>query len=777
MVASYVKTKFDIGLTRYSGVTVGFMLRQKNGVPQYGEFDSKFLADQFFSGSPDQTYQDPEKEIPLSQDDWRDSLGLKYFESTEPKRYFQSVGMDMRFRNMAIAGWQPTAVTNPTNPAPLTVPNNGMETPDVNWSIGGGNSTFNTVIYRSGTQSLRIGNGTGTDTREGFQLLSGWKPGYQYKLEGWVRTDPSVVAAIVLHDGISGTAVNITSTNTFGQFNTSHTVAYTATKLNAILRAYTGGAAGDAFFDDITIPMAQTNVVHNGVSVAAIDFNGNQYRSFGKVIAKLAANGSAFDFVYQLPVNVSSVEKFIDNMLYIAQNTGATYYKMNTAEGFSVAGYSAQTNFYQYFKALHTANPTLYGNDSGNTIRTCLTPNNANSWSSQTTVGSIEQNITGIIAAAGTPYIMKEDMPYYLDSVGAVQNDLAPELATEESATSGKNAYVWQNKIYIPAGNQTLLESDSGVNQYLNPSDYCTELAKFSGRIQALASDHRYLFAILNAYPNVEVIAGRDESIDGSTSWRWHSIAEIPIDGCESAFVSTVYQKRLWITSTNGAQPVYYIPLPTGYGDILNDVNRKFKSGGYFHTPYLHGDFRYDDKGYIKLTAVLGHTFNTGRYFEAHYRTLSNSSWTDLGDLKGSATSMISTLYFPANTFNPMTQLNFCANTDDINISPVLLGYNLQAILYPERRKTFACIVRASDEIQLKDSTTDSGSQRVIVATLDEIRDAKWPITFYDIDGSSHSVKVLPLPSGTPWRQPVKIEQDRTIEWEYNLLLQEVTTS
>lgn len=376
--------------------------------------------------------------------------------------------------------------------------------------------------------------------------------------------------------------------------------------------------------------------------------------------------------------------------------------------------------------------------------------------------------------------MMKEDKPYYLDAAGAVQDDLAPELENGTSPESGKYAYVWENKLYTQAGAQVLVEIDGSTITYLNPSDYCTDLQDFSGRVDGIASMDRWLFILVrNEGDNRNtIVAGRREAISGSTSWVWHPQEAISMANAQGIFTSDIYQKRLYITTTNTSEPLRYLPLPKGYGDLPEDDNRDFKSGGYFWTPYMHGNFKGDSKAYYKLITTLGHAYNTNRYFEAHYRTLENTAWTKIGDAKGTEQTMLNTLYIPLDgaeeePVTTMLQLNFCANTDDSLETPILLDYDIRSILRPPKRNIIVCTVRVSDDI-MDAGGIISGQAGEFIEALDEARGAKWPVTFYDIRGEEKTVTFLPLPSGTPRYYPVKDEKDKHIEWHYNLMLQEV---
>ncbi|KKL15946.1 hypothetical protein LCGC14_2500560, partial [marine sediment metagenome] len=219
-----------------------------------------------------------------------------------------------------------------------------------------------------------------------------------------------------------------------------------------------------------------------------------------------------------------------------------------------------------------------------------------------------------------------------------------------------------------------------------------------------------------------------------------------------------------------------YIPLPVGYGDVTAEANRSFLTSTYFTTPKLHGGFKSDDKGFYILTLGLGHDFDTDIYYEGHYWKTDDSTWTDIGDFKGTSSDRYPVIYIPADSSsnNPVDkwiQFKFVAKTDDTQKAPVLLSYDCRAVLYPTARKIIACKVRCGKKVLSKIEGQPTASYEDTKDALDNLRTATWPITIKDLDGTSQTVKYLTLPGNTPIREPVLYEKGEVIEWVYNLLL------
>lgn len=782
MPSPFSPDKFDVGIVNTDAINVGFMLAKKAGAPVYAVFDDEYLALQFFTGEPGYANLPTERELAIRQVSWRAGFGLDVYNSDEPERYYNSRGMDMRFRGMGISGQAPVnASPNISFPIPIVV-DGGLEswvstTNLASWSeqSSSGSVQQSSVNVHGGTYSAKLYTNTPGGAKAGIsQILSGWHNalrGSPVVINVWVQQGAGSITAcnLEISDGINQTVAQFVSNTSYQLLTVNHVIAPTGTQINAHVGVLgSGGLQGNVFVDDFSLAFTPYK---SPASFA--DFNQKLFFSLGKHLIRMDATNGAFTVVnVGFPANITRIEPFVDASLYIAVNTVNAYSSINTGEILTTAG--AGVNTFQFFKTVFSATPNLYGNDGKNTIRSNPTPSNASSWTAQTTVSSNYDSITDLLSRSGALYIMKEDMPYYLDSTGAVKNDLAPKLAALRSATSGKNSHTDGDKIWIPAGSQSLLEEDSGVLTWRTPALFSTNLTEYSGRIAAVTSDDMYLYVVINGTGVCHVLAGRNETIGSSTQWVWHPIAEVPIAACETAYVSSVYQKRLWITSTTGE--VFYIPLYSDYGNPTNDINRAFATNVEIQTPWLHANFMDTVKAFPKIKALLGHPYNTSVFFNCQYKTLGNASWSVVKNLKGSATSMIATSFLP-QTSDTMIRFKFIANTAYTDKTPVLLGYNVLGLLYPPQRKIIACTIRCADEIYLRDGTSDVGSFSVIEAVISEAIKSQWPVTFYDIDGVQKYVKFLSLPSNVPRWTTVIDEKSRKPERHYALLLQEVELS
>ena len=111
----------DIGITRQDGTQVGLMLvkqedREGNEVPIYRTIYDSYLVNQFTT-APNFGATNPQEEIHIVGDSWREGFGL--YIATDGERYFSSIGCDLRFKDMVIAG--PTPMSASSTPTVLSV--------------------------------------------------------------------------------------------------------------------------------------------------------------------------------------------------------------------------------------------------------------------------------------------------------------------------------------------------------------------------------------------------------------------------------------------------------------------------------------------------------------------------------------------------------------------------------------------------------------------------------------------------------------------------------
>ncbi len=754
-MASFVRTKHDLGFLRQDGTTtVGLRIaRDKNGQPIYRSYDDEYLAQQMTQGLPGYENLPPEKELALVRDDWRGGFGQEY--DDEEKRYHDSVGSDGRFKNKFILGPKVTSIAAPTIPNP-TIVNADMEL-GTGWTGGVQSSTEK----HGGTYSWKLENVVGSiaayqniyDAQ--FRCIS-------VTMTAWVYGTGAGEIYIQVGDNVGST----NSGNNTGIGWEQLTVTHAVNKAATYVRLAASKVVNDAnpnYFDDVTATVS-TNAYAACASI--IKFNSLQYMGFGIGLFKLNGTGDGWTFLRNFPAAITCLEIFGAYLFIAIGNSNACWY-MDTSE--TITESTLANNTMKYLCTVKGTADTLWGSDTASSLRSTTNPlNGGTAWSSAKTIDSTTYSICELITRGNILYIRKQDRPFYLDSSGNVQC-LVHETEHLAVSLDGKKSATFLDDVFMQWGNQSLLWWDvsSSVFSWVSPAKYLTGLSAYTGVVQALAADEEYLYACCDNSTKAEILAGRNEEVDGITQWRWHPSQEITITGVQIAYVSTVYKKRLWITSTVGTEAVQYIPVTTQYGSIESDTDYTYLTGGYFISSWHHLNFKGDIKAFIKITLTQsGNTANI--YWGVSYKKLGDSSWTTIGNFTGATATQTKYIPVDASSNKPkstLMQFKFTATTNNTAVSPVLLAYDVRAVLYPTNRRIIETEVLAGDEVKAIDGSIDSGQGAVIKTAIEEARAATWPVDFYDLNwassGDTIAVKFLPTVAQPISKQisPAKIER------------------
>ncbi|KKN73884.1 hypothetical protein LCGC14_0396860 [marine sediment metagenome] len=778
--------QYDLSLVRTDTTTeVGFMLdKDKNGRLRYERVTDPQLAQQFFTGSPDLGKMEPQKEISINQANFEAGFGQEFYSSAGVNefRYYQSLGVDARFKNNLICGPKATAITLTDYSASIT--DGGLELWDdvntlTNWPFA---STFATLsreatTVRTGTYSAKISTQNDVNAYGEISQSLTWNNKYrdvEVKVSVYVyQKTTGATTVIKIYDGQgTTTGATIATTNSWAELTCTRTIDAAATELTIQIRTSYVSAAHIAYIDDIT----WSAPVH-GNPVAFAEFNNVWYMAYGDVLVKLNGTGNGWTFVWSSGgTTITDLEPFVDDNLYVCLgSTAAKYYYMNTSESFTQS--TLADGFAEYMADVRG---TMHKVVLANEIKKATDPTNAGSWGTAITVGSTYTDITDIIAEQDIVYIGKEDMAYYLDTS---DNDiaLAEEIQAMAKSKNCKNMIAWHRSVYVPLGESSLGEyASDGTWTWRSPTRFSTNLANFSGNIQALTGDEEHLFAILDNSANLEILAGQIKTVEGTDTFVWHPFQEITLTGAEVAGVTSVYKRRLWIASTASSDSVYYLPLPTKYGDVTGDTDMEFQTGGTLATSWYHSNLRADPKSYWSMT-VEGEGFDANNYITVDYQTYYTAltgTWTNLGNF---TTSPSQTRYFPTTgVTGRMIRFRFTIVTNSTSTTPKMTNFNCRGVWRPTRRSLVMAVVKLGDNIPTKNGTQPSENYQSMKDCIVEAYDQVEHNKFYDIDSvnatGSRTVKWVNVLYAR--EIDLKFTQGKLKpDSKYELLLEEITTS
>ncbi len=760
--------EYDLSIVKKDGSEIGLMLDlDKNGNKNYQRYDDPTLSQQYYVGRADYANLPPEKQMALIQVSWAAGYGLEFFDNEDDKRYYQSLGLDARFKNNILCGPKTSsiAVSAYTN----SITDGGLN----NWTDANNLTSWTKsatgtwlaqegTIKHGGTYSARV---NGTATRYFYQDLA-WDTKYRgttVTIKGWMYTTAGGGAVITIGIDDGGGSTNSTpqsNTGVWEQFSVSHKVTTGASYLHIVCTyTYASGSLA-CYFDDIT----WFSPIADGYPKVFAEFNDNLYVGVTDILYKLNATGDGLTFVNAFGKVITDLTPFTDGNLYISLgSTASKYYWM---DGATPPVFTPSTLADGYAEFMTNVAGVMYKAVLPRELKKTSDPTNAGTWSTAINVGSTYHDITDLISETDVCYIGKEDMPYYLDTS---DNDipLIPDVQSLLKSTSCKNMIPWHTKIYVPVGNSGLVEYDSGIVTWRSPSLYQTNLSTFAGQVQAVAADEEYIFAMLDNSTKLEILAGQLREVDNRIIWAWHPIQEITLGGCETAFVSSIYKKRLWIASSVAGENLYYVPLPTKYGDVTGDTDYQFQTGGTLVTSWRHGNLQADQKAYFNLT-LTAEGCDADNYIGVEYQTYYTAltgTWTSLGNFTNSPSQ---TRYF-SDVTGTMIRFRFTIVTASVSTTPKLVSYDCRGIWRPKRRKLIDCYVKVADNVITKNGTQGSESEKSMREAIEEAADKVWPNTIYDIDGTEKTVAML-----ATRKHNVKLIKDKNPEYVYELIMEEI---
>lgn len=235
---------------------------------------------------------------------------------------------------------------------------------------------------------------------------------------------------------------------------------------------------------------------------------------------------------------------------------------------------------------------------------------------------------------------------------------------------------------------------------------------------------------------DLAILAGRWEYIAGRTRWIWHEIRSIDLTDVACAFVSSVEGRPfLYLGSTDSSDKVYKVYLPLT-NDATADSGYRFYTAGSLWSPKYRTLLFAADKLWQELTARSS-GLSSDKCIEVNRSQDAGASFTLLGTLE---TSPEQTLNYPAGIESSQMNLRFYFKSDVDTAGPVLLDYNLKAILMMASVTRFWHSIKCGDNLILKKNVQSATTLSAIATFINGIRDKV--CTLGDLDGNEHTVKV-----------------------------------
>ena len=675
----------------------------------------------------------------------------------KPNRYLQSIGTDASVEGMIHTG--PVAVGTgaliATYAKTLIAGNLSFETADfTGWAEGGGTWTIQSGGAQSGTYYARTPalNGFTATLRQQIStgIASVWR-GLQITVDIYSRyntASPSGACTLTLQDssgGVTIAQVNIHKTSTGWTLTTlTHTftdgwpqlwleIAATGDNTNQYLDidAMVITVTGNITLDDEPIP---------GIKMA--NFNNVLYYASTTGLWKRVAEPPAamWDRVLGSPDNITDMATDGTD-LYLARGTSYNYWKMTSAEVFTRntgTGASSKPKFIAW------VGENMYGHNGTQTgwkYNNLATGAVANTY----TIGQSGFNATSLLEHKAIPFVFWEHGGAYIN-IKITPNSVVSimdELGGLFNANTGKNAISFAGDgdqfLYVPAGSGAALwYYDDTEKAPIGPDVFAKQLTDFKGQIIATAKDDQWLYIVMANGTKIELLKGRWEWIDGITEFRWHPFFEATTASATGAFVSSIGIKRLFYWG--GAYTVLpsYIPLPTQYGDPLNDANLTHKTGTTHETSWLDEGLPHVLKTYLAFSLSSINLTGSTRTIKVEYMLWENQSWVELGGTGNGIfnTSPYQSKPFAASVSSRAIRFRYTLNTNSSATGVAIRRAGYTYALDPSRLDLFlGRIIVANDNHYRNSGELDTEMTYPVVAPQLHAWKATQPLTLTYPDG------------------------------------------
>lgn len=346
--------------------------------------------------------------------------------------------------------------------------------------------------------------------------------------------------------------------------------------------------------------------------------------------------------------------------------------------------------------------------DTNSTMRDSDNPiNNGTPFSSIYQIKSDDYDITGLVDHADTVFVRKEDDVYYLSGSDVLS---LLDLNAEASTTYTYGLYLWGNTLYIASGVNSLYEYDigAGTATVISPVRYAPGDANYDEEVLAICGDETYLYVAQDNGSDLKILAGRWETVDGETDWRWHPLYDYTSNDITSMLISSATgSKRLYIgtdTYTDGIIPFF---VPVGYSQVYTESGFECESSGNFITPWYVSNFPTEDKFW--KTADITSICVTAKTSIVPYYQIKGGSWVAMTTCTASA---LDGGNYPDETTDSRTielsseriRFKFAMAAADDDYTPILYGTGggivVYGVLQTERKRQIVATIQVAPHIK-----------------------------------------------------------------------------
>jgi len=716
-----------------------YMLHQKGETKDWLVTEAPLLPQTLITGNASPDNISPEREIQISQVDWR--KGFQDLILDDEYKYYASQNCDARFKGQVILSGKKLDAMSLSGACPRAIEDAGMEEwDDANtltyWTKTGDGLLAQSTDKHGGTYAARLKAASG-ETEEIYQdfPFSAADRSVEFTLKAWCKKDADLDEAKIGIEDKDGsvTWTAVTETN-YTQKTCTKTLAADATRLRIRFYATEAGGAQYFYVDDVTC----TRAAELGTCAKMGQFGSTIIGASGKSLFKIASGA-----ITHLAGFADTITDFcvFETRLYIALGWSKAFWYTADLSQFVESTLDNNT-------AKHMSNVgggQFWITDTKNTMRVSDNPINGGTPFTATpyTVGSADYEITGLVDHAEIVFCRKQDQVYYLSEADVLP--LLPKIACEASTTLSYKLYRWGDCLYIPAGVNSLYEYDisTGIATTISPVRYAPGDSGFMEEVTAICADETYFYLAIDYDTAIIILAGRWETVEGDTDWFWHPLYEKTSNDITAMFISSADagNKRLYAGTDTSGDGIYPFIMSVSYSDVLYEDGYLFEASGNFYTPWLTGNFP-TEKKYWKSVNITYRLFSNTT-LTTYCQQKGDGSWgTELGTLSyvSAGEKMVT---YNLNKSSERVRFRFVLATGG-SFTPILYGlgggYAVFANLQETHKNQIKATIQLSPTFRERNGSVVARTMATDKTNLRALYDANGAMTVTGPDDTEYSV-------------------------------------
>ena len=779
----------------------------EQGRRRYRQFRLPLFPERRSQGPIRFSDKDPVRDLIFSQNDWSGGGFAPIYKDSEPNRYAQADGCDMR--------WEGVATLGMAKSEKIYLLGRNWDAEDTSagsddWTNENGAHSQVTTPVHAGSRAWSVSSSTSGGVGGAYQAIGATAAlrGNSVKFGGMIRKNTCERIRLRIADDSSETATSWVTSSDYSDVAVTHTVAAGAAHVRCYIDVDNNSGQNNqtGLADSMFIMAGVGDRTCRGYAVVSDKL----YRALGRWVQRWDETNDYWETVY---VNAGSEASDIiefDNNIFVAfgGQSGDNAYIYGEDVSWTTSNLGGDAKYAYHFAVGRNITGTgATGTDAVlwksrqdgtadfNFVAASTNPINGGSWSSEYVIGSGDRDITKIYTFQDSLIVGKEDglhmyRRFYNDGGAAdVFENLTNEFEADINLENFSNGQDWHGRLFLVASKQSLFYFDGSKLVDIAGLFFAPRLRDFGGRIRAFAADPIQLWAHMDV-PTADTTITKETHLislrlGANGLWMPHIIEKVEIGIPEEMVVYNGYLRasgEIYNDDDNNYETAEYRwTLPTRTVAPAFDLSAAINTGGNFETSWWDGNLPDDDKAFISLTVLTKpSTMDAEHTIIVSFRVDEAASYTTLGTFSG--TGAVQTLYFDtiatpeSKAIGKRIQLKFAFASDD-SVSPEMYSFSLHATLRPQRVRMWEFYVQIGQNIMMRGGGRDPTTKALQISNLETLEDQVYPIELtedLDADGTATSYRVQIIRDSIA-RVPEEEREQGTEIWRF--ICQEVPLS